>query len=273
MIHLSKEYNKDFYGAIFCPDKTYFDDPGINNSGLHTIKTKSPYHFHMLKKYDEDKTTEAFRIGHMVHALILGTPPLDFYISYSATKSLRGKAYEDFKDHLKEKGIEGEIVLESEKEQAEKIYKYAREQNDLIDQLQSTSQYKEIAGFYNWMGYRCKAKADAIHLPDDGDGILWDIKTTNDLFKFHKSARDYGYHMQQAWYRKIFQSIFKRRLDYRLLVIEKKYPYSVVEYDFSDRVKDQGRRWMEEAFSKYAMAIDTGIWAKPDTKITIDWRY
>ena len=256
-------YTTGYLGLINCTDEQYFADPGINNSGLTTIKNKSPYHFHMLKRYD-NKTTPALRIGSLVHALVLESPPLDDFPVFDGA-SFKSKAGAEFLEANKNS------VLKSELEKAQKIVKYASEQNDLISNLQEKAQHKEVSVFVDRMGFRAKAKADAIYHSEKG-GIIWDVKTTEDLFDFVWSCRKYGYHMQRAWYMELFQLQMKRKMEYRLLVIEKKYPYSVVEYNFSDRVNAAGRRAMEEAFASYTHCEMSGVWIKPDTNITLDWR-
>lgn len=268
-IHANAEYSSAFYGAVNVPDKQYFADPGINCSGLKTIHSKSAYHYQMFNQINFNKDTEAFRIGSLIHALVLDTPKIsDFAVFDGAGKG--SKKYQEWLAGQPEGVV---VVLERELEAAQKIYKYAYKQNDLIKQLKDQAEHKEIAAFGDRLGYRTKAKADALHLPDGGDGVIWDVKTTNDLFKFYRDARDYGYHMQDVWYRDVFQGVLERRLAYKLIVIEKNYPYSVVKYDFSDRVLVQGRKWIDKAFAQYCVGFDTGIWAKPATNITLDWGY
>lgn len=268
-IHQTSEYHSGFYGAINCTDKQYFSDEGINCSGLKTIKSKSAYHYHMFKKTNQDRDTEALRIGTLIHALVLGTPHISEFLVFDGA-SKDSKKYREWLETQPKGKV---VVLERELEAARKIYRYAYEQNGLIKMLKETANHHEIGAFYDRLGYRTKAKADALYLPEAGDGVIWDLKTTNDLFKFYRDARDYGYHMGDVWYREIFQSALKRRLSYRLIVIEKKYPYSVVEYDFSARVIAQGKRWIDEAFAQYCVGFDTGIWSKPPTNITLDWGY
>ena len=278
-ITVGAQYSKGMLGPVICSDEDYFADEGINCSGLKTIKQKSPYHWHMYDRVSFDKDTEAKRIGTLIHAMALGTPSLEEF-EYFDGASLTSKKALDFIEALKKKHTEDgtpvpRVMLERELTSATKIYKYAREQNSLLEDLQVVANYKEIACFISRHGYRAKAKADALWLPSDPDvdGIIWDLKTTNDLFDFAKSARKYAYHMQDNWYRDIFQNAFKKRFQYRLVVVEKNYPYSVVWYEFSDRVLNQGRQWIDEAFAQYCVGADTGVWRKPESKIVLDWRY
>ena len=269
MIQTSNRYTRKFLGVVDCTDEQYFSDSGINCSGLKTIKSKSAYHFHMFNKLKKERDTEALRIGTLVHALVLETPHISEFKVYDGA-SKNSQKYRDWFD----KQPEGcEVVLERELETARKIYRYAYEQNDLIKQIKETAQHKEVAAFHDRLGYRAKAKADALYLPESGDGIIWDLKTTNDLFKFDRDARKFGYHMGDVWYREIFEAALGRRLDYRLIVVEKNYPYSVVDYGFSDRVLNQGKKWIDEAFAKYCVGVDSGVWAKPETNIILDWGY
>ena len=273
-ISQSVRYHKEYYGAINITDETYFADPGINCSSLKTIRSMSGYHWHIFEKVNFKKDTEAFRLGTLIHALILGTPNIEAFTCYDGA-SKDSKKYRDWLADEAREGVNScDVVLEREMEKAKKIYKYAFEQNGLISELQTTCQHKEVAAFYSKCGYRAKAKADALCLMGgDEDGIIWDVKTTNDLFKFPRDAREFGYHMQDSWYREIFSGALQSRFGYRLLVIEKNYPYSVVHYDFSDRVLSQGRRWINEAFAEYCVGLDTGVWRKPNTNITLDWGY
>ena len=268
-IEVQTSYRQGILGPVICDDKDYFADKGINCSGLKTIKQKSAYHYHMYARANTDSDSEALRIGTLIHALVLETPQIESFAFYDGA-SFNSKAAKEFVE--KNKGTR--CFLERELEKAKRIYKNAYEQNDLIELVKNTD-YQEIACFVHRQGYRSKCKADALVLPkDDGtDGIIWDVKTTGDFFEFAKSARKYGYHMGDYWYRQIFQQAFGRRFEYRLLVIEKNYPFTVVEYEFSERVLKQGKQWTEEAFAKYCVGKDTCVWRKPDTKILLDWGY
>ena len=251
-------YHPGVLGLTDATDAQYFADPGVNNSALKMILEKSPGHF----KNSSSKSTSAKRIGSLVHSMILDAPSLDNYAIFKEGKSLDTKKAKEFALA----NPDSTIVLEKDWELAD-LYQSKNTNNEFVKQLRACK-LKEICGFVDINGYRCKAKADAI---DTDNGIIFDLKTAMDLSTFVWDARKYRYHMQQAWYLKIFGLILGPDLEFRLVVLEKMKPFYCVERVFSPNVSAQGEFLIEEAFEKYTYASTYNDWSGPQPSGVLEW--
>jgi len=264
MIHVDESscYTREYTGLINCDDSVYFADRGINNSSLNIILKKSPYHYQVL---NQNSQTESMRLGSLIHAMILGTPPLDDFKVWDGA-SFSSKAYDNWSDENP-----GKHVLAKELQKARAVVDRAFGFNDILTNMIDDADEMEIAVFRDVMGYRVKAKADALAFGDER-ATIWDIKTTQNLFDFVFSAKKYCYHMQRAWYVRHYAAALRKPVDFKLVVIEKNYPNAVVLYDFSDRVIEQGVDMVDQAFGIYTACMNSGVWSKPPSNIVLDWK-
>lgn len=261
-IEVNSEYREYCEGLVKCTDRQYFADNGLNSSSLKLILDKSPFHYMKLKQFEE--TSEALRVGTLVHAKILGTSET-FTVWDGA--SFNSKAYREFL----EENPDGYHVLQKEMDLADKIVEKARKYNNNIDLMLEEAEHYELGVFCNVAGIRGKGKIDAIRL--SGERIkMWDIKTTSNIFDFQYSARKYRYHLQAAWYTKLVSKVCDKPVDFELIVIEKSYPFTVVNWGFSDRVLEDGVKQMSRAFGQYMNGIANNYWpALPENNV-LDWR-
>jgi len=72
-------------------------------------------------------------------------------------------------------------------------------------------------------------------------GIV-DLKTIDDLDWFELQARSFGYAHQLAFYRSVFAQVAGRKSEVHVIAVEKKEPYRVGVWRFSDQVLDAAAR-------------------------------
>lgn len=114
-----------------------------------------------------------------------------------------------------------------------------------------------------------KARADLI-----GPTILADLKSDEnwkgfDLRRVVSRIIELDYHGQMGWYEKVFDLAADQTEDERVLngchswgwiFAHKKPPYDVIAGRASADLQDLGRWRADEAWERYAEALDTGIW-------------
>ena len=93
--------------------------------------------------------------------------------------------------------------------------------------------------------------------PDYG---IVDLKTHGDDLKwFPKAAHDFGYAMQMAWYRKLLEIKSGKKYPVYLIAVEKKAPFTVGVFKFSDEVLDQAEAINRETLCEFANCRDSGV--------------
>jgi len=254
----AKPYSSKVEGLVSATDKQYFADPAINNSALKVIIEKSPGH---LKNY-QSKSTSAMRIGSLVHSMVLDAKSLSNYLVFTEGKSLLTNKAKEFSAN----NPNSTVVLEKDWELAD-LYQSKNTNNEHVKLLRAC-RFKEVSAFVKINGYRCKAKADAI---DTDRGIIYDLKTTSDLGGFVWDAKKYKYHMQRAWYLKIFGEIFGPDLEFKLVVLEKHKPFYCVERTFSKEVCQEGEHLVQEAFDRFTYASTYDDWSGPESTGILNW--
>lgn len=110
----------------------------------------------------------------------------------------------------------------------------------------------EVSGISEWCGVKIKGRCDAFTTDP-----LVDLKKcqSNDLYLFQSNAFKYGYGIQRAVYRKVFN-----RDRFILLTIEDKPPYDVVPFEFDDDAAKQGEEEAMQLLGMYRHGMKTNEW-------------
>ncbi|SKF66690.1 gp60 protein [Mycobacteroides abscessus subsp. bolletii] len=120
-------------------------------------------------------------------------------------------------------------------------------------------------------GVRLKARPDWLNPTGDRLTIV-DYKTaaSSEADAFSRRAADYGYHIQDAWYRRVAQ-LLKLDDDPRFLFVvqEKEAPYEVSVFEYQDPIdKAESKRQMHEAISIYQRCKAEDKWPGRSPEIT-----
>lgn len=104
----------------------------------------------------------------------------------------------------------------------------------------------------------CKCRPDYIRK----DGVIVDFKTTEDASKdaFQRSAWNYGYHRQAAFYLDGIQATGAGAGPFLFLVIEKEPPYAVAVYEADQEMIVAGRIQYMKALQTYAECLKANQW-------------
>lgn len=254
-----KPYVEGVEGLVAATEVQYFADQAINNSSLKLILDRSAGHF---KQQSKSKSSPAKRIGSLVHSMILDADSLKNYLIFEDGKTLTSQKAETFIEANPDKAV----ILQKDWDLAD-AYQAANFKNQYVMALRAC-QLKEVCAFVNVNGFRCKAKADAIDLDNR---IVYDLKTTTDIASFRWDAKKYKYHMQRAWYLKLFNLVFGFEFEFKLVLLEKTKPFFCVEREFSEAACLEGEDMVDEAFDKYSYAVTYNDWSGPETTGQLDW--
>jgi predicted DNA-binding transcriptional regulator AlpA len=117
----------------------------------------------------------------------------------------------------------------------------------------------EASFFWNWDGVECKCRPD-FYCP--AESYVVDLKTTQDASPegFARNCANFGYHIQEAFYRTGLAA-HNRAVDrFYFLAVEKEPPYLVGVYTLDGMARMTGRHKCEEALSAYMSCEQTGDW-------------
>ena len=204
-------------------------------------------------RWDRDHPREssaAFDLGHAAHALVLGVgAPLREVIA----DSWRTKAAQDARQAARAAGETP--LLSAEMRQVEDMATALAEHPRVADLLAGGA--PEMSAFAEVGGVWLRARFDYLR----GDGIT-DYKTTVCAHpdRFVRSAVDYGYHCQSAWYSDTAAALDLGDLPLTFVAQEKEPPYLVAVCDLPADMIAAGRARNAAAVDLFARCWESGEW-------------
>lgn len=201
--------------------------------------------------------SEAFSIGHAAHALVLGVGAevevvdADSWRTGDARKA-RAAALEA-----------GRTPLLTEQWEMVQAMADAIRAKEVPSLLLSGPGRAEVSLFHrDESGVMLRGRVD--WLPDPADRmIVADYKTaaTADPEVFGKSAADYGYHMQAAWYSDLITGLgLAQSVAFLFVVQEKQAPYEVTVAQLDPVDLAIGRYQNRMAIETYVECEEAGVW-------------
>lgn len=253
------------------PENDYHSRPELSASRAKLLVPPStPLAFqHALTKPEEHK--RHFDIGKAVHAKVLGTP-LDVVAVQKLGRDKKTRSDADSYDtvsaqaHRDEIYAEGKVpLLRHEIEMVDAMAEAVLGNPDARTIMEFPSE-PEVSAFWTCRetGVECRARID--WLPEVRDGrrlILADIKTSLSAWPstFIRSAADYLYDLQAAWYR---DAAITLGLDpdpaFLFVVVEKRAPFDVSVVQLHDAARMRGEALMDRTRRIYAECMASGRW-------------
>lgn len=92
--------------------------------------------------------------------------------------------------------------------------------------------------------------------------LIVDLKTSKSAnpYSFARSAADFGYHVQDAFYRHVYQVVTGEWPRFVFVVIEKEPPYLVSVCQFDDASVAYGSELVRQAIERYRDCTEAGVW-------------
>lgn len=204
---------------------------------------------HRMEAGSEHKP--AFDMGTAAHALVLGKGSerlvivkADSWRSRFAMES-REQAYREGKMPL----LASQMKVAED--MAEALSKHSLAVESLTGQAEMALFCQHSSGL--WL----RGQADMI-----ADGWIADYKTTADAsFEgFSRSAWKFRYHMQAAWYRRVYRWITGKSTGFRIVAQEKTAPYLVSVWEPTRELIEAGERDMDEAIDIFLRCSEADLW-------------
>ena len=240
----------------------YHAAPGISKSDLDLI-AKSPLHY-IASKGAPREQTPAMLLGSVVHKLVL--EPDDFASEFMVApdcdkRTKEGKA--QWAEFLAEVTDAHTIVDADAYETAHIIAASVKAHPVAAKLLQSGT--AEQSFFWEQEGIKCKCRPDYLRA---------DIKTAVDLKttqcsspdEFTKSAYNYRYHVQAAWYLDGLRACGVNIENFIFIAVETKAPFTVMCYAADDLMLQLGRMAAKDNFETYKNAVATQNWHSYEEK-------
>lgn len=234
----------------------YHAAPAVSKSDLDLIN-RSPAYYRYVKENPREQTV-AMLLGSVFHKLVL--EPESFAAEYAVCPAVdrRTKAgkemHQAFADSLHD-GIEviTDDVYKTAQAMAESVKKHT-----IAAKLLQGGQ-AETSYFWEENDIKCKCRPD--YLRNDVKCVI-DLKTTQNASpeSFKKSAYDYRYHVQAAWYLRGLKACGIDVENFVFIAVEKEAPYTVCVYAADDLMFQLGEQEAMENLKTYAECRNTDIW-------------
>lgn len=231
------------------PFERYVALDRVSKTLLQTVYTRSPAHALVAKE-----ESNLMKIGTAVHCAVL--EPDEFRARFHrGPEDKRGNRW---KAVVAEYG-DGALT-DAEYDNALALRDAIRH-NPYVKKLTGHGAYREITACSTdpETGLLCRMRADA-HVP--GDGILCDLKTTNDAraFAFRKTVRNFGYHLQEAHYSKTWADAGGDSAAFLFVVVEPEPPYAVKIYELDADTIAEGEAIRAKSMRIVEECMRTGEW-------------
>ncbi len=242
-------------------DDTYHAFDAASSSRLKLLD-RSPAH--LRAELDEPKSYSWHqKLGIAAHAAIL-TPMLfdrDFTM-LPAGHNARTKAGKALQQELAERYGEMRVLKRDEHAACIAMRKavLAHKEAGRLLKLCPDREVSLVANMPTGNGnLLCKARFDAVSF---GSRMIVDIKTTKDAQPeaFGKSAWNYGYYRQAAFYMHMAAALGQPIEQYYIIAVEKEAPYAVSVHSIGDDLLQFGWAELQEMMNRYAECLHTNEW-------------
>lgn len=233
------------------PEAEYHADPrSLSSTGARTLLYDGPSHYKWQRENPVHK--DAYDLGSVVHALVLGVG--DFEVLQF--DSWRTKAAQAARREAREAGATP--ILEADYARAERVRDAVRANTVAAKILAGGEPEMSMWATDPATGVLMRGRADYLL-----DGYLIDFKTSSKPVtpeRFQKTAWDYGYHLQMAWYMRILDELGGPYRAPIWIVVNTTGPFDVSIMQPDDELLDFGFRQVRDALDLYARCIENDEW-------------
>ncbi len=216
----------------------------LSSSSLKLL-LDSPKTYYYVNKYGQNETTAALRSGHLFHQAIL-EPEKYEQVKFIEVQSRNAKA---FKEAVAE---HGEVFTAKERDDNNRLIDAFFKNPTAVNLISDCKTEVPAIGNVLNTGYPFRGKADVLK----NSGGIVDIKTTQDVQNFDKSAFKYKYHLQAAIYLDLFSTPEKplTHEDFTFLCISKN-TLDIGVWKCSEAFIEYGRQELRKGINLYETYI------------------
>lgn len=250
------------------PEVEYHADPALSQSGAKLLLPPStPKHYEWARKHP--KTTTAFDHGHAAHKKVLGVgaeivvPTDKDGVAYVEWRSADAKA------QVAEAKAKGKIPLHPADAEVVTDMATALRTHPIAGPLLTDGAgTAEVSAWWTDpdTGVRLRARFDWLTRLGDDRWMPVDYKGTAKsagAWSFSKTAYDYGYDVQDTWYRWAVEATTgqpAKDTPMVFVVQEKNPPYLVAVHQLNADYRDLGEDRARRAVGVFCECVETGTW-------------
>ena len=249
----------------------YHTGPGISKSALDQI-ARSPAHF-LAYKTAPHEPTPAMLLGSAFHSLVL--EPGEFDARYCVAPEgidrrtkLGKEAWAEFEYEANGKEILKPDIMFTVRGMAQSVMAHPLARSLVTGGTAEQSIFWEPSVVE---GVLSKCRPDYTKGLTDGRYAVVDLKSTEDArpAAFERSAWNFRYHVQSAYYWDGSTEAFGRAPDaFIFIAVEKAPPYAVAVYEASMEMLNAGREEYFRNLRVYKDCMDSGSWPAYPVEIT-----
>ncbi len=235
-------------------DEYHSISDALGSTGVKTIYSKSVAHY----KFQEFVQKVHFDVGTAVHIAVLEPDKFDNEV----IKCGKNRMTKEYKELKKNKQSNQVIVTDIEYDKCLRIRDSVHQKSEINKLLVSDNGQSEISAFAKDPRTKLKLKTrpDRAVMGSQSD-ILLDLKTTQlaDEDSVVRSIARYGYHIQEAFYRHVWQLATNKKVSrFVFLFVEKEPPFACCLYEIPESFLDEGIACMNIALDRYKEAEEIG---------------
>lgn len=235
----------------------------LSSTGARKLLPPStPAHFKHWRD-NPQPPSEAFDLGHVVHALVLGKGAqftvLDPRIHGLTAKGQPTDSYAStamWKDKVAEVRAAGLVPIELDKHQAAVAMADAV-RAQFPDEFVTGDAEVTVFGTDPETGVELRARFDWL---DEHDAV--DLKTalSAEAGEFERAAVKYAYHVQEAFYRHVAECAGLTIHSFKFIVVEKREPYLATVHEWDDFARREAKGLVRQAINTYARCTQLDEW-------------
>ncbi|PHM70373.1 PD-(D/E)XK nuclease-like domain-containing protein [Xenorhabdus sp. KJ12.1] len=244
-------------------NEDYHKGEGVSKSMLDDIE-EMPAEFICRRDspIDEEKT-KALDMGTALHCLLL--EPDEFsnrFIEAPPFNRRTNAGKQEEQEFQKECADTGKIIMDYEQHRKLKIIRDSAMAHPTAKSLLEIDGKSECSIYWedSTTGILCRSRPD--RLVENHHWIV-DVKTTADINRFDKTAYDYRYHVQGAFYSDGYKEIIGETPTFAFIVVSTTVNcgrYPVRTYIMTEQAKSAGRAAYQRNLATYAECLRTDEW-------------
>jgi len=235
------------------PIDEYHSDTAIGSSTLKTLARKTPAHVIGSQR----KESAAFDFGSALHLAVLEPHKNEKIVC--GPEDRRGAKWTSAKADAE---VEGKLLLTSGDYSKVMSARDSIFKNVDCAELLSGRVDPEISVFHTNEEFdlRLKIRPDLYNYESD---VMIDLKTSQSASPdfFARSISDYGYHIQAAFYEKVWNGYHKTLIGaFLFMVVEKEPPYAIAVYELDHATLLEGYNLVQQGLEKYKECRTKNVW-------------
>lgn len=240
-------------GIYHLDEQVYHSSPAASKSALWRLHKRTPFH----ARYGSSKETDAQKFGKAAHCAILEPT---FYEGrfYRGPADRRGNKWGAAQDIAAQTGRD--CLTEKEFDAALRLRDVAH-RNPIVQLLTKGTPAIEQSAFWTDQatGELCRCRPD---IYNHDCNVMADLKSTTDAsaLVWRRRIADFGYHVQDAYYRDGWTAAGGKVDGFVFIVIEDDAPNAMAVYELPPRAVEHGRTLYRDALDRWHACRINDVW-------------